>query len=63
MVDYAREYVDELSPEGLVKLCERNNATLEDLTPRMNSHGTRIGNLTRLEEVSTSPACKLGQSH
>jgi len=51
MLGDAREMLDGMSPDGIDKFCTENNATIEDIRPRMNSLGTRIGNLTKLEEV------------
>jgi len=51
MLEDSRQYLDEMSPEGIDRFCKENGAEIEDLRPITNSMGTRVGNLTKMQEV------------
>ena len=53
-VDWMESAAKEMSPEGMERMLNARGYRLEDLRPKMNSLGTKMGNLTAHEEVRVS---------
>jgi hypothetical protein len=53
-VDWMESVAKEMSPEGMEKMLNARGYKLEDLRPKINSLGTRMGNLTAHEQVRVS---------
>jgi hypothetical protein len=53
-VDFLESFANSVSPEGIEEMLNARGMKLEDLSPTLNSAGTRMGNLTLHDQIRAS---------